>query len=32
MAVSMLRDFTNASRTMLMSLETLDWDPDMLNG
>lgn len=23
-------DVTNASRTMLMNLETLDWDPDML--
>ena len=24
-------DVSNASRTMLMNLETLDWDPDMLN-
>jgi glycerol kinase len=23
-------DVTNASRTMMMNLETLDWDPDML--
>ena len=23
-------DVSNASRTMLMNLETLDWDPDML--
>ena len=25
-------DVSNASRTMLMNLETLDWDPDMLQG
>ncbi len=25
-----ITDVTNASRTMLMNLETLDWDPDML--
>jgi glycerol kinase len=24
-------DVTNASRTMLMNLDTLDWDPDILN-
>jgi glycerol kinase len=24
-------DVTNASRTMMMNLETLDWDPDMLD-
>jgi glycerol kinase len=26
-----ITDVTNASRTMLMNLETLDWDTDMLN-
>ena len=26
-----LTDVTNASRTMLMSLETLDWDDDLLD-
>ncbi len=25
-------DVTNASRTMLMSLESLDWDEDLLDG
>ncbi|MFO8048519.1 MAG: glycerol kinase GlpK [Desulfosudaceae bacterium] len=26
-----ITDVTNASRTMLMNLETLDWDPDLLD-
>jgi glycerol kinase len=26
-----ITDVTNASRTMLMDLETLDWDPELLN-